>query len=251
MGGDHHRDPALRELIDEVPELAAAHGIDAARGFVEEDHLRTVEHRAPKCQPLLPSARQGPGQEVLPPPEAGEGDPLLRAVPRLGPGQAVDARIERQVLRNGQVVVEAEPLGHVPDALLDALRISDHVVPEHLGPPLARLQDPAQHPDGGGLPGTVGPQEPPDRPPGDLEAHVIDRHERPEPAGEPLRANGERRGLRHQPAPPQEPRPVAPGSSRRRRLLALGGPAGLPPGWPPAPQAGASGPESRNPHRPR
>ena len=48
--------PDADELIDEAPELAARHRIDAAGRLVEKDDRRLVEDRAAERQPLPPAA---------------------------------------------------------------------------------------------------------------------------------------------------------------------------------------------------
>src|SRR6185503_17335971 len=83
--------------------------------------------------------------------ESGEGEDPPRLLLALAGGHAIDAAEELEVLANGQVVVEGELLGHVPDALPHVLRAEI--------PPLAReldlapggIEEAAQHLDRGRL----------------------------------------------------------------------------------------------------
>ena len=61
--GGHHDGRALGgDRVDPLPELAPADRVDAGRGLVEEQQRRLVDGRAGQGQPLLPAARQGPGE---------------------------------------------------------------------------------------------------------------------------------------------------------------------------------------------
>ena len=59
------------------------------------------------------------------------------------PGHAVDTRVKLQVLAHRQVLVEAEALGHVPDALLDPFGLGGDVEADHAPLAAARIEDPA------------------------------------------------------------------------------------------------------------
>jgi hypothetical protein len=74
-------------------------------------------------------------------------------------GDAVDPGVEAQVLLDGQVLVQAEALGHVADALLDALGLGRDVEADDGAAATRRIQDPAEHPDRRGFSGSVGPED--------------------------------------------------------------------------------------------
>ena len=121
---------------------------------------------------LLPATRQR-ARELLP----AVGEPRAREH-RVDPrapgsqGHAVDARIEGEVLEDGEVLVEAEALGHVADALLDALGLP-HDVAARDGPAAAGgIEDAAEHPDEGGLAGAVRAEDAEDLPAADVERDV-------------------------------------------------------------------------------
>ena len=96
--------------------------------------------------------------------------------------EAVDAAEERDVLIDGQQLVERELLRHVADPPLDAFRIARHVHAADDRRPGGRLEEAAQHPDGRRLPGAVAAEEPEDLPARHVEAHAVDGDELAEAA---------------------------------------------------------------------
>ena len=120
---DEHGAAGARESVDEPPELAARHRIDAAGRLVEKQDGRLVQERAPKRQPLPPAAGQIARQRALAAAQAGhlEHEPAARS--RARRPQPVNAAVEADVLVDGQQLVQREALRHVPDAPLDAFRI--------------------------------------------------------------------------------------------------------------------------------
>ena len=92
-------------------------------------------------------------------------------------GDAVDAGDEFQVLAHREVLVEAEALGHVADLALDLVGLGADVVAEAGAVAFVGREQPAQHADGGGLAGAVGPEEAVDRAALDLHRQVA--HHRP------------------------------------------------------------------------
>ena len=55
----------LGHLMNQIPELAPRNGIDAGGRLIEKDNRRLMQHRAAQRQPLLPSARQRAGNQIL------------------------------------------------------------------------------------------------------------------------------------------------------------------------------------------
>src|SRR6185436_6310261 len=106
---------------------------------------------------------------------------LADARAALGARYAVDAGVEAQVLGDGQVLVQAEALGHVADALLDAFGVARDVVADDAAAAPGRIEDPAQHPDGGRLAGAVRAQHAEDLAAVHGQRHVAHRHQRTEP----------------------------------------------------------------------
>jgi hypothetical protein len=156
-----------------------------------------VHERARERQALAIAAREVTGQLPLAPGQVGQPDHALDAPGALGAGDHVDARVEAEVLVDGEVVVEREALGHVADRRLHPLGIAAQVDAEDFPLPLRRLQDPAQHAQRGGLAGAVGPEEPVQLALAHAEVEVIDGDHLAEPLGEPARQDGVPLGVRH------------------------------------------------------
>ena len=114
--------PSAGELVDLVPELAARLRVDAGGRLVEQQQLGLGQDAGAERQALLPAARQRAGQLRSRPSRPELLDGLARRLGRIG--DVVDARDELQILPDGQVLVEAEPLRHVADATLDLRRVS-------------------------------------------------------------------------------------------------------------------------------
>ena len=121
--GDEDGHPVGRHLVDQPPEAPARDRVDPARGLVEEDDPRAVQDRAGEGQALLPAPGQLAGEPVLAALEARHVQRPGLALARGRAPQAVDPAEEAQVLEDGEVVVEAEALAHVADALLHLLRL--------------------------------------------------------------------------------------------------------------------------------
>jgi hypothetical protein len=66
VGGDQYRDALLRQLMDLVPEIAPGLGVDAGRGFIQQQQARLMDQAGGQCQPLFPAARERTGQLLLP-----------------------------------------------------------------------------------------------------------------------------------------------------------------------------------------
>ena len=73
--------------------------------------------------------------------------------------QAVGRAIEVQVLQHGQVVVQAEALGHVPDPRPDFGCIPVHFHAQHVHFARSRFHQPQHHADGSGFARAVRAQE--------------------------------------------------------------------------------------------
>jgi len=73
------------------------------------------------------------------------------------PRQAVNAGDEFEILPHRQVLVEAEALGHVADAGFDFRRLGADVEAEAGTAAAIGREQPAEHADGRGLAGAVGP----------------------------------------------------------------------------------------------
>ncbi len=219
VGGDHHRQPAGGEGVDLVPEVAPRLGVHAGGGLVQQQEARLVQHRGRERQPLLPAAGQRT-RGLFPARFQPQLRQRLRHPPR-AVAHAVDAGDEEQVLLDGQVLVEREPLRHVAGEALDLAGPRADVEAEAGALAAVGRQQPAQHPHGGGLAGAVGAEEAGGAPflhrDGDVAHHT--------PAAEALVEAAHVDRSRHGVSPP------APAAIRPRAGRARGPPAA--PGPPP------------------
>src|SRR6266849_3920505 len=117
MGGDEKGDAVAGEFEEEIPKLAARDGVDAGGGLVKKKQLGLMQHGAAKRQALLPAAGKLRGEAIEVRTEAIELDDFLHALLQAIGRQAVDTPVELKIFGDGEVVVEAEALRHVADAL--------------------------------------------------------------------------------------------------------------------------------------
>ena len=140
-----------------VPEIAPGLGIDPGGGLVEQQQAGLMQGAAGQRQPLFPATGQGAGELILAVRQAqvikGARDPFAAIL------QAVDAGDEVQVLLDGQVLIEREPLGHVAGLALDRLALAAEIQAQHRSLARVRGQEAAEHAQGGGLARAVGAEE--------------------------------------------------------------------------------------------
>src|SRR5262249_21785238 len=135
------RRAAPGELEEQVPQEPACDRIDARGRLVEEQDARAMDQGAGEGEALLETAGEAARGLPLPAVEAAELYELALPLRRAGRGHAVGVSVEVEVLLHGEVGVEAELLGDVPDRPLDALRIPRDVVPADERATRARRQD--------------------------------------------------------------------------------------------------------------
>src|SRR5260370_10676111 len=173
MSGNEKRDAMTGKLEEKIPELAARDGIDACGGPVEKEECRFMEHGAAEGEALLPAAGKLRGPAIQIGCEAVELDNFIDAALQARGFEAVDAAVELQVFRDGKIVVEAEVLRHVADALAHGFRFGPHVQTFDPGRSSAERQKSGEHFDDGGLSAAVGAEETKDFAFFDSEAHVV------------------------------------------------------------------------------
>ena len=98
-----------------------------------------MHEHAGKAELLLHATGQGTGQAVGKRRETGRLQQGVDARRAAGPRHPVQVRVELEVLANGQVLVQTESLGHVPDPGTQAGSVGSRVQPEH--PHLPRVRD--------------------------------------------------------------------------------------------------------------
>ncbi len=128
MGGDKDGETVGREFVNLAPELAPRLGVDARGRLVEQQQTWIGQRAGAERKPLFPAAGEFSCDLLLTALQAEPRDHRVRR--RRRPLHAVDARDEFEVLAHREIVVEAEALRHVTDAVLDLHRLGANVVAE-------------------------------------------------------------------------------------------------------------------------
>ena len=228
VGRHQDRGAGVREVEQLLPETAPRFRVDRTGRLVEEQQLRRMHDRAGQRQALLLPAAHGAGElrrlrlQVV---GLEQGvDPLAARRAR----QALHAGEEQQVLAHAEVLVQRELLGHVPHPPPQGLGLRRDAQAEHLDLAGAGGQQPAQHADGGGLPGSVRAEEAVHRRARHRQVDRVDRLQRAEALAQATRADRERAVSDH-PQPPRTrpgPGPRAAGRSAHRAPLRRGSSGG-------------------------
>src|SRR5262249_29697745 len=153
--GQQHAHTTVFEVADDVEQLGGGLRIEARRRFVEDRDLRLFHEDFGEPEPLAHAAREG-------------ADPVVRHVGgshvperrfdfllALGAFEPHQPRGVAQILRRGEVVVEADLVGQVADLALHRQRLAHGIVVEHARLPVGNLAQSQQHQDSGGLAGAV------------------------------------------------------------------------------------------------
>ena len=122
--GDKERDALGSKPEEQVPEVAASHGVNAGRRLVKKDEVGPVQQGTGQRQALLPASREsaGPAVEIRAKPYQIGQLGLSGSGFRLG--KPVDSRVEIQVLASREVLVKREFLRHVTDLGTDRLGVA-------------------------------------------------------------------------------------------------------------------------------
>src|SRR5713226_8356654 len=190
MGGDKKSDAMAGKLEEEIPELAARDGINTRGGLVEEKKCRLVQHGAAEGEALLPATGKLRGQAIQIGCEAVDLDNFVDAALQARWLQAVNAAVELQVFRDGQIVVQAEVLRHVADALANGFGIGANVEAFDQGGTAAERQKAREHFNDGGFSAAVRAEEAEDFAFFDAEADVVDGGKVAETPNQMLSGNG-------------------------------------------------------------
>jgi hypothetical protein len=163
------------QLLHDLPELTPRERIDAHGGLVEQQQVGRAHQRAGEAELLLHAARElarGPGGEAA---EVGHFHQPPIALAALAGGDAVQVGVEVEVLLHAQVVVQAEALGHVADAVLHRLRVGRHVDAEHAQLAFIGAHQAGHQAQQRGLAGAVGADQRGEGAGGYFERHVVER----------------------------------------------------------------------------
>ncbi len=118
VGGDEHGDAFGGQPVDLLPELSPRLGIDAGGRLVEQEQLRLTAGCRRRAQAAASSPRRAcrqAGRRAVESPSRATAS--FAAPPWIG--DAVHAGHELQILADGEILIEAEALGHVADVALD------------------------------------------------------------------------------------------------------------------------------------
>ena len=168
-----------RQVIDDLPQLAPRHWIDAHRRLVEQQQLGGAQQCASEAEFLLHAARQPPGASAGERPERGHVQELGVARRALGGGHALQIGVEVEVLLHAEVFIEAEALRHVADARLHGERIARDVDAERLDAPGVKAQQPSDQPHQRRLARAVRADQSGDRAARGLRRQAVERHDLP------------------------------------------------------------------------
>ena len=166
------------------------------------EQLGPVQQTGGHVGPPFHAARVGRDPVATPVGQADQLEGLADAGPERPSGQTVELAEEREVLDGGQVGVQGQVLGDVADQRLGLEGAAREATDPNLAP-VARRQ-PAQHGDGGGLAGPVGPEQAVALALGDGEGDTVD--------GDPVPvALAQASAAEHRGRPGRGPRPAGPG----------------------------------------
>jgi hypothetical protein len=157
--GDDDGHALVEELVQQVPELAAADGVDAVGRLVEQQHARLVQERAGEGELLVHAAGQRVGAAVAEAGQARDVEKALLAGAHRGGGQAEEVAEKPEVLVDAEVAVEAVLLGHVAEGFEGLGGAGRDELAADEGGAGVGDQEAREHADGGGLAGAVGAHE--------------------------------------------------------------------------------------------
>ena len=151
MGGDEDGDALADEAVDMRPEFAPGDRIDARGRLVEEQGVGLVHHRAGEREALLEAERQvlGVGVQIVLEVERLDHRRDLVALARAA--EPIDAGEEFQILPDAEIAIEREFLRHVAEPVARVRRGAAQVEAGDAALAAGRLEQAAQHFEGGGL----------------------------------------------------------------------------------------------------
>src|SRR5260370_1742512 len=133
-----------------------------------------MQHGAAESEALRPAAGKLRGQAIQIGCQAIELNDFFHAPFEARRLQAVDTSVELQVFRDGQVVIKAEILRHVTDALAYGFRIRADIEAFDMGLAAGEGQETGEHFDHRGFSAAVGTEETEDFAFFDSEADIVD-----------------------------------------------------------------------------
>ena len=145
------------ELVNLVPELAPGLRIDPGGRLIEQQDLGVVQHSSRQREALFPAARKL-ARELTG--AARQPQPLERGIdPRVALIQPIDPRDELKVFADCQIAEQPELLCHIADLALDPAALGSQIKPQHFALTRIGNDQPADHPERGGLARAIGTKE--------------------------------------------------------------------------------------------
>ena len=162
-------------------------GVESGGGLIQQQHLGFADQGPGDGQSALHAPRQRLHVVVGPLGELYELQQFSDAGAQHRPGQVEVPPIDVQVLGHRQLFVEIVLLGDHPEARPDFRALSGRVHAQDAQGPAGGVGNAADHPHGGRLARSVGPQKAEHLAPFDLEVDAVHRSEVAEPLGQPPR----------------------------------------------------------------
>src|SRR5258708_449750 len=161
-------------------------GVDARSRFVQENSVWFVQHGTTESEALFPTTGKTRGEAIQVRAEAVELDNVVHVFAKTIVGEAVNAAVEREIFRDGQIGIQTEILRHVADVFAHRFRILAHINAQDRSFATRERQQAREHFDDGGFSAAIGTEKPKDFAFLDAEADVIHGREAAEPANEIL-----------------------------------------------------------------
>ena len=165
--GPEHGHAAPGELLHHAPELPPGLRVHAHARLVQKEQARRAQKRAGDAELLLHAAGKPPGQPLREGGERREGKQAAEKPLARLPFHTAQAGIETQVGHDRQVLVKAETLRHIADAVGLAPQKLGHREAEDAQGAARGVEKPGEQAHERGLARGVRPHEPGDAPGGD------------------------------------------------------------------------------------
>ncbi len=188
VGGAEHDAHRLfpHQAVDDRPQLAARHRVDADGRLVEQQQARRAHQRAGQAELLLHAAGQAAGQARGERTQAGHVHQLAVARRAGRFRHPLEIGIEVEVLLDREILVEAEALRHVADRALHCQRMGRRVHVQHADAAAVRQEQAGGQAHQRRLAGAVGADQAGDHAAMQLQAHVAQGLHHPRAGAEAL-----------------------------------------------------------------
>src|SRR5208283_1106127 len=170
---DQYRYPLEDQRVKDAPKFAARDRIDASGGLIEQQQLRRVDQGTGNAKLAFHTAGELAGQTISKPGHTRSLEQMIFSWLPHGPAYFEDVGIKADVLGDGEILVEAELLGHVADSALDRFRPEQNVLPVDKDDAGIGGKHSRENPQRRRFPRAVGTHQPKDLPFARVEAQVV------------------------------------------------------------------------------